>query len=94
MFVQERTYEVLAAFVIGLHGEIPQVKRAPLNLKKKLAARRVEWLVEAPDCCPICYETIEGAVETKCCKKSFHEKCFANWLKRSNTCPTCRSTHW
>lgn len=42
--------------------------------------------------CPICYEAItkESGVTTLSCSHSYHLKCIAVWILKSETCPCCR----
>ena len=42
--------------------------------------------------CPICYEEITkgSGVTTLSCSHSYHLKCIAVWILKSETCPCCR----
>ena len=42
--------------------------------------------------CPICMETIDSATAYwTTCKHAFHKECIESWMKRSSTCPLCRT---
>ena len=43
--------------------------------------------------CPICYEEItkDSDITTLSCSHSFHLKCIAVWIMKSETCPCCRT---
>ena len=41
--------------------------------------------------CPICLESCEEHVATKCCKKVFHKNCLDKCLALNGTCPMCRT---
>ena len=45
-----------------------------------------------PSECPICYEEITkgSGITTLSCSHSFHLKCIAVWILKSETCPCCR----
>jgi hypothetical protein len=42
--------------------------------------------------CPICYDAITSDTGSTrlSCSHSFHLKCIANWIIKSETCPCCR----
>ena len=44
------------------------------------------------DICPVCleYQTYDSIV-MECCNKLMHSECLAEWLKRRNNCPHCRT---
>lgn len=41
--------------------------------------------------CPITQEAIINPVESPCCKRIFEKKAFDTWIRKSSTCPICRS---
>jgi len=41
--------------------------------------------------CNICLEEITKNIKTTSCKHYFHPKCLRKWIKKSPTCPTCRT---
>jgi hypothetical protein len=58
------------------HEHIPQ---SPLYFKR----------IESNEQCPICYDTMNDAVET-CCKHQFCNKCILTWYSQKKDCPVCR----
>lgn len=46
--------------------------------------------------CTICQETIargDSFVNLSCCSQKTCTECFILWMRKSNTCPTCRHAH-
>lgn len=44
--------------------------------------------------CPICLDALidnENVLKTLLCKHQFHAKCIRQWVRRSRTCPMCRT---
>ena len=46
--------------------------------------------IRATDVCNICIDKLDTNVVRLRCKHLYHENCLKLWMKRSNTCPTCR----
>ncbi|KAI1129751.1 hypothetical protein F5Y10DRAFT_290588 [Nemania abortiva] len=48
--------------------------------------------LDAKEDCPICIEEVRVGtkVSVLACGHWFHEECIAEWLRQSNTCPSCR----
>ena len=53
-----------------------------------------EFVEEVPEelTCSICMKWLCEPHLTNCCEKKFCKDCLEEWLERSYTCPTCRST--
>ena len=61
---------------------------------KKLLGKKGEFPIwTLTGICNICYEPLQGndSIRTPC-NHHFHKNCICSWLKRKNTCPSCRAT--
>ncbi|KAH8076566.1 hypothetical protein JL721_577 [Aureococcus anophagefferens] len=47
---------------------------------------------EEPEECPVCLETMTGAIATLRCGHLFCKDCITDWASSQTTCPTCRET--
>lgn len=63
------------------------IKRARHNIKLALA-------LDIEGDCPICYNELRNhsCTNCACCDHTFHNICMMRWLRRSTTCPMCRSS--
>ena len=61
--------------------------------KKLLGKKREVPIWALSDICNICYEPLQrnDSIKTPC-NHTFHKDCICSWLKRKNTCPSCRAT--
>jgi hypothetical protein len=86
-FKQSIEYSTPALKVKAL--EVCQKKIASIESRITAIEERIKKATEQT--CPICYCDISGTAVVPCCQQIFCFACICNSLKRSSTCPLCRS---
>lgn len=72
------------------HPNAPSPKES--NRKLLCCARSVQVEpLNIENVCSICLEEIKYSKKRLQCGHKFHKSCIKTWLKKSNTCPNCRS---
>ncbi|CAL1142395.1 unnamed protein product [Cladocopium goreaui] len=70
---------------------VPEDDSRPGMSRDARAELRVKTVLEE-DICVVCQETMPAGSKAKAmpCGHLFHDDCLISWVKKSNSCPTCR----
>ena len=69
-----------------------RMKRSQKEQKSPGVTQVLNWDPKLSDkICPICREPLSTNKKILACKHSFHPECIHEWIKRSPTCPLCRT---